>query len=287
MHVQRARKLWQWLRRPEADIGLIAALVRAHCVRTVPGPVSLAIRSLEACEAALDDQLQLHTPFGVCNFLEQPWSALRKILRDGWHRRQATSIAHREQMRGVGVVDAHIVRCGMKKFSAESQGLLRVVLTCARFDGFSIHKYQPAYPAECPHCGELDTREHRILTCTATAAVRERFHALVAQWASLPVAFRLFLLSTCPDHLSTFRQLLLGDPQPFSRAPQLMDIGHGPHGSLMGVGGTTAAGTAWSLLQESRLTETIRHFGWGSFRAPLLVGFRLLTGEKPALFWRC
>ena len=166
---------------PHTAASMLAVMSDFHEVpRVTVGPATALLKSLHFLGLKMDLDARVKGPDNVCLQLQTASAKdVRSFLTSAWECHVERTVAHRNGLQGVGTPwgqeTARILR---QVGDAEALVLARYV--CGAYSsGAAKHKWEPAVPDMCPLCGAKDTKEHRLLTCSALEHVYKDWAGLM------------------------------------------------------------------------------------------------------------
>ena len=150
------------------------------------GPFAQILLLTERLHWFIDADLILH--------IDDSWKAslllidlrhLQILLRYAWVQHVATEVAHRKDFLSSDGFALHDSLHAHADLDHASQELLACVMDGTFHLSSTKAKFDPSYTGHCS-CGELDTLEHRALSCEHYQVIRQEFDDCVQQWQFFP-----------------------------------------------------------------------------------------------------
>ena len=169
-----------------------------------PGPAGVLLQRLNAVgiswlpeEAAFRDSWGLFNPWG-CSLQELLFRAVGT-----WQVAVGARLQHRKGFSGLDRVDARTTRMLIADYPAESRALLRIVCNGTFYTDDDLHHISETDTPDCPFCGDRDSIDHRLRSCSffsqerraCPSSVLDRLGDLppcqvLHAWALLPQSLR-------------------------------------------------------------------------------------------------
>ena len=136
----------------------------------------------------LDEGLTLVTEDDLeLDLMQMTSDGLEPFLQYAWRQHVACALSQRKDFAGLQGLDFE-ASFAMRRLSSVDQELLH----CIQDGTFHLRSYRakfdPTVDADCPHCHQLDTLQHRALQCSYYADVREQYQDCVEAWPAVSVA---------------------------------------------------------------------------------------------------
>ena len=183
------------------------------------GPAANFRRTLSDCGWAVHDDPRILSHVGG---FQIHWVACsKKWLEFGftqmWNYTVHESVKHRKDC-GDGVPDFILARDVLCKLTTKDQWAMRVLMSGKQFTHDVLSKFAPDITKQCPLCGKMDSKKHRIFECKALDKVRLQHSDAVKFAIKQPKTYRLLGLPVLQknswlklphDELVTFKNVPL------------------------------------------------------------------------------
>ena len=207
---------------------------------------------------------------------------LRRILQMAWVHQVAEAVQHRNGLRAKLLPDPLATAKLLKALKPPEMLVLARHVAGGFSSGASKHLWDESVPEQCPLCGQLDTKEHRILQCPATQQVRDRWEPYVSyavrhfpHWVHGPFA-------VVPNDVEVPRLVLcrrklvpVDNPPALAITRQLSRLRLFTDGSCINPHSTWGKLAAWSLVLDTTQQDE---------EIPSLLDAWRRTGVAPAGF---
>ena len=117
--------------------------------------------------------------FGVFHLRDIPLQELSFRVHWAWTSVVARQVSHRESFIGFDQVDRQLTMEGLREFEEYDQGILRRHLNGTTITNSSTCYWSDTGDASCQLCGGLDSMDHRLWHCPASASFRGRLPPVV------------------------------------------------------------------------------------------------------------
>ena len=142
------------------------------------------------------------------NLLDSSQVLMRQLLERAWLQFVAGRHTHRKTMCDLHSLDPALLRADVAQLNALDR--LAAIRSGAFWVGSQQAKFDLTKSSQCPHCGDLDSVEHRICHCPHYASRRKGFEWICDRWHALCLAFSHHLLPAGNPFLPEVRLHLQG-----------------------------------------------------------------------------
>ena len=154
------------------------------------GPVHSFLEAIKILKWCVDDELKIVTTDGLeFDLLDTSKTALFEHVNVSWHQKTIEDCSHRRDVGSERDVCLRSTQAFRKVLDPSESKLLAVTLGGSNLT--QDRKYQMndtnLCDDPCCPCGEIDSREHRVLHCPLTVKALEKHPLVASSWESLPL----------------------------------------------------------------------------------------------------